>query len=177
MKNFMSGLSEKASSVAKIIGEKTEEISKKTEEVVEAQKLKSQIRGLEQNNEVDLCDLGEIIYAKFKEGEEIDEALVAICEEIKDRLVTIEDLEKQVLELKGQDLCEGCGKPIDKESAFCGGCGMKIERPVVEEEDEEEVSEPIFEEGDVVESATTEDEEVEIELVVEAVTEVVEEEV
>lgn len=170
MKEIMNEISKKANEVAKVIGEKTEAFSKKTEEVIEIQKVKSQIRALEQNIEVDLCDLGEIIYAKFKEEQEIDSDLTPICVEIKERLELIDTLEKQVLEYKGQELCNECGKPVDKAASFCSCCGAKIERPVEPEEDEETVdTEPIFEEGDVVESAMTEDEEVEIELIVEEV--------
>lgn len=180
MKEFMDNLGEKVNDVVKTIGEKTEKLSSKTQDIVEVQKLKAQIRGLEQNNEVDLCDIGEVIYAKYKDGVEVDKDVVVLCEEIKQRMETIAGLEKEVIDLKGQEACEGCGKPVDKTAAFCSSCGKKVEKEEPEREEPEteegdEVEAPIFEEGDVVESIATEDEEIEIELVVEEIKEEVQE--
>lgn len=175
MKELMNGLGKRVNEVAGQIGKKTEPIVKKTEEMVEIQKVKSQIRDLENHNEYDLCDLGEIVFAKYKDELVQDEDFVAICEEIEQRLEAIENLELRIAELKGVEICKNCEMVLPKGVSYCSNCGAKVERPVIkvdeiEKEDIEEAT--IFEEGDVVEIIETEDQEVEIEFVVEPIVEI-----
>ncbi len=162
----MKEIIKKVNEVAGQIGKKTEPIMKKTEEMVEIQKIKSQIRSLENHNEYDLCDLGEIVFAKYKDELVQDEDFVAICEEIEQRLEAIENLELKIAEMKGLEICKNCEMALMKGFSYCSNCGAKIERPVIEAE-KPEVEETIFEEGDVVEVLETEDAEIEIEFVVE----------
>lgn len=160
----------KVNVVAGEIGKRTEPIMKKTEIMVAVQKLKSHIRSLENHNEYDLCDLGEIVFAKYRDGLVEDEDFVAICEEIDQRLNAIDSLEARIVKLKGIELCDNCEMPLQKDVFFCPNCGAKVEQPEVEEEEEpasEEV-EVIFEEGDIVEVLESDDAEIEIEFIVEA---------
>lgn len=175
MKEFMSELGKKVNVVAEQLGKKTEPLVKKTEEVVEIQKVKGQIRAMEMENEYDLADLGEIVYAKYLDGLVEDEDFAAICEEIGERLLIIDAMEKYLAELKGIEICTECDAELMKDAEFCSKCGAKVEHfveDVEEDEDEieesEDITEEIFEEGDVVEVIETEDAEIEIELVVEA---------
>lgn len=192
MKEIIDELGKKFNEVAEQIGKKTEPLVNKTQEVVEIQKVKSQIRTLEHNNEFDLCDLGEIVFAKYKDGAVEDEDFVAICEEIEQRIEAIQELEKSIADLKGVEVCKECEMTLDKGVSYCSNCGAKVEKPVPEEpefEEEDEVTifdedEPIFteedlteeeveivfEEGDVVESLESDDAEIEIELVVEEIS-------
>lgn len=174
MKEFMNELGKKVNEVAEQLGKRTEPIVKKTEEVVEIQKIKGQIRAMEMENEYDLADLGEIVYAKYLDGLVEDEDFVAICKEIGERLLIIEAMEKYLAELKGIEICPECDAELMKDAEFCSRCGAKVEHLVEDEEEEdaeddsEAISEEIFEEGDVVEVIETEDAEIEIELIVEA---------
>ncbi|MFI3209071.1 MAG: zinc ribbon domain-containing protein [Eubacteriales bacterium] len=168
MKELFNDLGKKVNEVVGQISKKTEPLMKKTEDVVEVQKIKAQIRTLYKNNEYDLSDLGEIVFAKYKDELIEDEDFVAICEEIEQRLDAIEELEKQVVSLKGMCTCDECEMSVDKEAAFCPNCGAKIVHEEEPTEDVSEVEEVYFEEGDVVEAFETEDDEIEIELVVES---------
>ena len=171
MKDLMNELGKKVNEVVEQIGKSTEPLVNKTQEVVEIQKVKAQIRNLENNNECDLCDLGEIVYAKYKDGIVEDEDFVAICEEIEQRLEAIDELEKYIADIKGVAICSACEMAVDKGACFCSNCGAPIVKTEKNESAEEEIfeEEHIFEEGDVVEVVETEDEEIEIELIVEEV--------
>lgn len=65
------------------------DLSKKTEDEIEVQKLKADIRSMDRANCRDYADMGKFIYHKFAEGEEIDTELLIFCEEIEKRLNVI----------------------------------------------------------------------------------------
>ena len=87
MANFFEDFKGNLESLGKTIADKTEDIvdvvARKTEDTVEVQKLKSQIRTLKRNNERDFEDMGKILYERYKEGDEIDEEFVELCEAIE----------------------------------------------------------------------------------------------
>ena len=45
------------------------DLGKKTEDTIEIQKIKSDIRSLKRANERDLIDIGRMVYEKFQHGE------------------------------------------------------------------------------------------------------------
>ena len=87
--------------LGKFITETAGNVGKKTEEVMEVQKLKSQIRSLERSNQGDLTDLGKIIYERFRKEEAVDGELEVICEEIRKRRMIIAAFEKKLADMKG----------------------------------------------------------------------------
>ena len=127
-------ISEKAGVVAKKTEEAVEVVAKKTEETIEVQKLKSQIRVMERNNERDFQDIGKIVYERFQKEEEVDAEFVELCEAIKERENSIEDYKKQVAELKGLDACPKCKAHVEGNALYCPKCGAKVEEDVFEEE-------------------------------------------
>ena len=58
---------------------------KKTEDTLEVQRIKSQIRSLDRANERDYIEIGKKIYEKFKAGEVADLEYIALCESIEKR--------------------------------------------------------------------------------------------
>lgn len=114
--------------LGKKISETAEAVSKKTEEVVEIQKLKNQVRGLERSNERDLMDLGKMTYEKFSEGEVIAPEFSEVCDGIQSREEEITACSKKIAELKGTSLCENCKYPLEQEMDFCPKCGHKVEK-------------------------------------------------
>ena len=64
--------------LGKRITETAGAVTKKTEEVVETQKIKSQIRVEERNKERDLQHLGKLVYDRFQKGEVIDTVFVEL---------------------------------------------------------------------------------------------------
>jgi len=94
MADFFSVLGKKISDVA-------EDLGKKTEETVEVQKIKSDIRSLKRANERDFIDIGKMVYDKFHDGEISDIDYVTLCEAIEKREEEIERQEEEVKKIKG----------------------------------------------------------------------------
>ena len=94
MGDFFSVLGKKISDVA-------EDLGKKTEETVEVQKIKSDIRSLKRANERDFMDIGKMVYEKFHDGEISDIDYVTLCEAIEKREEEIERQEEEVKKIKG----------------------------------------------------------------------------
>lgn len=129
MKDFFDDL-------GKRLGETAETVTNRAGEVIEIQRLKSQVRGLARENAVDLMELGRAIYEKYKAGEEVEETAKALCDAISSRETTMDEYEKKISYIKGAAECPNCGKMITKGMVYCPYCGEKA--PVVEEPEEEE---------------------------------------
>lgn len=138
--------------LGKFITETAGNVGKKTEEVMEVQKLKSQIRSLERSNQGDLTDLGKIIYERFRKEEAVDGELEVICEEIRKRRMIIATFEKKLADMKGVKECENCQELIEKDMKFCPHCGAEVKKEEMPQECED-----IFAESDVSESAKMEE--------------------
>lgn len=94
MSDFLNNLGKKFMDVAG-------ELEKKTEDTLEVQKIKSEIRSLKRANERDYMDIGKMIYDKFKAGEITDMDYVVLCETIEKREEEIERQEEAVKKIKG----------------------------------------------------------------------------
>ena len=138
--------------LGKFITETAGNVGKKTEEVMEVQKLKSQIRSLERSNQGDLTDLGKIIYERFRKEEAVDGELEVICEEIRKRRMIIVAFEKKLADMKGVKECVNCQELIEKDMKFCPHCGAEVKKEEMPQECED-----IFAESDVSESAKMEE--------------------
>ena len=138
--------------LGKFITETAGNVGKKTEEVMEVQKLKSQIRSLERSNQGDLTDLGKMIYERFRKEEAVDGELEVICEEIRKRRMIIVAFEKKLADMKGVKECENCQELIEKDMKFCPHCGAEVKKEEMPQECED-----IFAESDVSESAKMEE--------------------
>lgn len=112
---------------SKKIGETADTVSTKASEVVELQKIKGQIRTMERNNDSDYIELGKLIYEKFKDGEEVEEAAKGFCEAIQNREESIAEYLTKADALRGDVPCEICGKSVTKGMAYCPYCGAKME--------------------------------------------------
>lgn len=94
MADFFDSLGQRLSNVASDLG-------KKTEDTLEVQKIKSDIRGLKRANDRDFRDIGLMIYERYEKGEEIDESYREICESISKREDDIERQEEEIVRIKG----------------------------------------------------------------------------
>ena len=92
--DFFEELGKKISDVASDIG-------KMTEDTIEIQKLKSNIRGLQRANERDLIDIGRMVYEKFKDSEISDLDYVAVCESIEKRDEEMKKIAEEIQHIKG----------------------------------------------------------------------------
>ena len=95
MADFLNNLGKKFMDVA-------EELEKKTEDTLEVQKIKSEIRSLKRANERDLIDIGMMVYVKFHNGEVSDIDYVVLCEAIEKREEEIAEQEEAIKRIKGE---------------------------------------------------------------------------
>lgn len=154
MNNLWDNLTKKATDISGKIGKSTaglsqqlgratEEITKKTEEVVNIQKLKSEIRALENENAHNCIDLGELVYGMYEDGENISEEMLAICKQLEKRLEKVEKLEEEIACVRGVITCTKCDAENEYASIFCNQCGEQVEYNSVENDDIQE--DPEFE--------------------------------
>lgn len=153
MNNLWDNLSKKATEIggkigktttglSQQLGRATEEITKKTEEVVGIQKLKSEIRNLEAENTHNCIDLGEIVYGMYEEGESISEEMLEICKQLEKRFERVEELEEELAVARGTINCNSCQAEIEYASIFCHQCGEQVSYKSKEESEE---NDPEFE--------------------------------
>lgn len=119
MRNFLEDL-------GKRLGETAESVTNKAGEAMEIQKLKSQIRTLERENDSDLAELGLAVYDQFKSGTEVGEEAASLCEAIQSREESIAECLQKISDVKGDSQCEECGKTVGKGMAYCPFCGHKM---------------------------------------------------
>ena len=94
MADFFTDLGKKLSETADLVG-------KKTSDMVEIEKLKSQVRTLERANERDYMDIGKMIYEKFQKNEVMETESIEFCESIEKRQTEIESLKKEISRIRG----------------------------------------------------------------------------
>lgn len=119
MRNFLEDL-------GKRLGETAESVTNKAGEAMEIQKLKSQIRTFERENDSDLAELGLAVYDQFKSGTEVGEEAAGLCEAIQSREESIAECLQKISDVKGDSQCEECGKTVGKGMAYCPFCGHKM---------------------------------------------------
>lgn len=120
-------------------------VTKKTEQLVESQKLKGKISSVRRS--IDECyrQLGEKVYSRFVDGEAMDEVLAGFCDKIAESYKEMETYKKDLAEKKGQCICPECGAGNPINAAYCMSCGKEI---VKETPKEDTFQEDIFEEED-----------------------------
>lgn len=98
---------------------------KKTEEVISVQKQKIEIATLNNKLNNAFSELGRAVY--LKEGIDLS-AEQEIVDNINSINAEIKALREEIRKTKCKDVCENCGKEIEKDTAFCSHCGAKQER-------------------------------------------------
>lgn len=93
MKELFDDIMEKISDAA-------EQVGKKTDEMIETQKIKNKIRGLEKYNRRDFRDLGRMVYEKYRAGEVLDEEYLELCKAVEEREEEIQKYETELVRVK-----------------------------------------------------------------------------
>ena len=111
----LNSLLDKAISVANVAG-------KKTEEMVEASKLKLQ----EVSVNADLQDcyekIGSLVYRSKKSGEDNEQAIDQLVEQADVLLEQLAQLQSKREEIKKMKKCPNCGASCSVDSHFCSRC-------------------------------------------------------
>lgn len=82
--------------LGKKLSETAEALAGKTNDLIEIQKLKNQIRMLKRSNMRDYADIGKLYYEKYQAGEVLDEQAGVLCESILGRDEQIAGFEQEV---------------------------------------------------------------------------------
>lgn len=138
--------------LGKKITETAGAVTKKTEEMMGIQKIKSQIRLEEKNKESALQELGKQVYDRYQKGETVDADFLGLCEAIAQYEESVQARLEELAELKGVTLCKNCNGELQPEMVYCPKCGTKVEEELHFEEEFE--SEEDFEEKPAVEKET-----------------------
>ena len=121
------------------ISRKTRNLGKMAGQIYETQKIRSKVSSEEHMIAKLKADIGNYIYEKYQNGEEVEDALRGFCEEIQQHLEIIEGYRDSAAELKGQKICRSCGNSVDRSVSYCPYCGSPCPTP---EPKEEPVAEP-----------------------------------
>lgn len=134
MNEFLENLGKKISETADVVGKTAEDVfdnvSQKTGEVIEEQKLKSKVRNLQKENRAAFLKMGQQLYEDFKAGYLENVEFADACREIEERDASILEYKKQIAEVKGYELCSKCHAHIQSDTVFCPKCGAKVEDEV-----------------------------------------------
>lgn len=140
----------------------TKDIGSKADSFFEGQKLRSKIVSEQRMIDKAMGDIGNIIYRKYVEGQEVDEGIKALCDDITKRKTAISSYRDEIAKMKGQKVCAACGTSVPEDAAFCMRCGAPCDL-----EEEEEEMEPSFSMGtDMSDHIRREAEEAEAEIFV-----------
>lgn len=110
---------------------------KKTGEVVELGKLRYQVKQAEWDVERTYTKLGALVYESKRGGENLDDAIKLVLDEIDEIKLRIERLEESVRAYKKVKKCPKCEKENMLDALFCTRCGMALD-----ENDETTATEP-----------------------------------
>lgn len=108
------------------LSETAEAVGKKTEELVEVQKLRNRIRTAQRQAEQDYRKLGHMVLERFVEGEVMDLELSEVCDHLIQLRTQISGLEEELARKKGQSICPACGKANPTTAAYCMYCGAAM---------------------------------------------------
>jgi ribosomal protein L40E len=127
---------DKLSKIAKSVSDEAVNVAKKSGELIEITKLNNAISTEEDKINAVLPKMGNIIYQRFKNGENIDPELLTYCNKIEDIKANIAALKQKILEVKNIKICPGCNSELSPEVVFCPKCGAKQETAEVVEAEE-----------------------------------------
>ena len=103
-------------------------------------KIKTEMGSIEQFK----CQIGDLLWAQFQEGNVTDPQVIALCESIVAANANIEALQQQIEELKApaepeeieepaeepapvlERHCTQCGAVVPEEAKFCQDCGAQL---------------------------------------------------
>lgn len=118
------------------------DVSQKAKDLSDTAKLTMDIHTKEDQVQKMYAQIGKLYFDSHKDDDPAEYEQMA---QIKEMLTVIEDMKKELMEIKGAKVCPNCGKEVGSEDAFCKNCGSKLENDeiiadvIVEEAFEEDI--------------------------------------
>ena len=135
--------------LGKSITRATQKAAMRTGSLIESTKINAMITAESKAIEKLYLELGELVYEQYDGGEiKTSSQMSAIVDELDMHLEKISSYRTELAEVKGMKVCPSCGEIIEMDALFCPKCGVSAvtgeaeEKPVPEEEQEEELYEP-----------------------------------
>ena len=125
----------------------------KTKKVTNIAIVNTKISEAERKIEKLYKDLGEAYCVNF--GDNPANELKIIIDDINLKKSEIEELRKELDDIKGVKKCNNCGENIDSTAAFCPKCGAQI--PVEEAKEVEEIKDVEVVDAEVVEAESNDE--------------------
>ncbi len=114
------------------------DVSQKAKELSGAAKLNLDIKAKEDFVQKQYTEIGRQYYEAHKDDDSTEFEQFA---SIREALESIEQMRKDLLELKGAKACPQCGAKMSEDAAFCSECGASLtpaEEPEVPDEEKYE---------------------------------------
>lgn len=114
------------------------DVSQKAKELSGAAKLNLDIKAKEDFVQKQYAEIGKQYYEAHKDDASTEFEQFA---SIREALESIEQMKKDLLELKGAKACPQCGAKMSEDAAFCSECGASLtpaEEPKVPDEEKYE---------------------------------------
>ena len=117
------------------LGDIVKNVGELAGDAIETTKLNSKINSEKSAIDGLLKQLGEYCYARYKSGQDVPEEPAALCAEIDEHNVVIEEAKAEIERIKAEDaaaaptenLCTSCNKANAPGTKFCQECGTKLE--------------------------------------------------
>lgn len=124
----------------------SKDVSQKAKDLSGTAKLTLDIHTKEDQVQKMYAQVGKRYFEEHKDDEQTAYEEMA---QIKEMLAVIEDMKKELMELKGAKVCSRCGQEVKAEDAYCKSCGAKIE-------DDEIIVDAVVKEAPAEEAASEE---------------------
>lgn len=102
----------------------SKDVSQKAKDFSGVAKLTMDIHTKEDQLQKMYAQIGKLYFESHKDDETADYEQMS---QIKDTLATIEDMKKELNELKGTKVCPRCGQEVKMADIYCKSCGAKLE--------------------------------------------------
>ncbi len=140
-----------ASKTYKFTAEKTSKIAKETKMKMQINEHKSDIKDI-------YIEIGEAVYEKFAQDEELDiKNLQQKCEEIQVLSEKIVKCKDEILKLKEKKQCKNCYEEIEIGAHYCPNCGFEQETIDEKIKEDQEAIEILEEENNQEDKKENED--------------------
>ncbi|MBO5154069.1 MAG: zinc ribbon domain-containing protein [Eubacterium sp.] len=114
---FFDKLSETLTNASKDVSQKAKDLSGVAKLTMDIHTKEDQVQKL-------YAQIGKLYFDEHKDEEP---AAYEQMPQIKETLTVIEDMKKELMELKGAKVCPRCGQEVKAADAYCKNCGAKME--------------------------------------------------